>query len=163
MFSQFIETIVKDSSLATEYKAFIICSLSGGLRVEEALALDQTSFMNIDGALYFESKVLKKRRADKRWCRVHPAGQQLVETFIKARIGKLFDFTQNTALVRAKKVFRVAGICSHSFRHSAVSYLLFTEQLTIATTAKLIHINSKIVDTYAHLDERLALSKLFQP
>lgn len=162
LFSPFIQALASDSSLDKEYRAFIICAISGGLRVEEALSLSKVSFEVQDDALYFRTQVLKKRRSDSRWCRVHPEGQALVQEVLRDKVGPLFSWTQGTALLRAKRTFKLEGICNHSFRHSAVSYYLFTENLSREATAKLVHISSKIVDVYAHLDERNVLSKMFK-
>jgi integrase len=160
-FEDFIRAVVNDESLDLAYKAFIICSISGGLRVTEALKLTKESFELHDGQLCYKVNVLKKRRPDTRWCRVHPIGQATVEKYVSEKIGPLFSWTSNTAFVRAKRYFKVPGICNHSFRHSAISYYLFEKNKTNQFTAKLVHINSKIVDLYAHLDERHALKTLF--
>ena len=162
-FADFVKTLASDELLDAEYRAFVICSISGGLRVSEALDLTKESFLeDPSGALYFKTKVLKKRKADTRWARVHPAGETLVKQVLANKIGKLFNWTAGTAFVRAKKFFKIDGLCNHSFRHSAVSYFLFEERLTSEQAAKLIHINSKIIDTYAHLDERATLAKCFK-
>ncbi len=162
LFTDFISELTRDASLDKEYKAFIICAISGGLRVEEALGLSKKSFDVQDDTLYFKTRVLKKRKDDSRWCRVHPSGQGLVSEVLRDKVGKLFDWTQGTALLRSKRIFNVEGICNHSFRHSAVSYYLFNENLSMEKTAKLIHVSTKIVDVYAHLDERNVLSKMFK-
>jgi len=162
MFAEFIDTIAKDESLDLEYRAFLICAVSAGLRVEEALSLTRESF-EVDGeVLQFKVKVLKKRREETRWCFVHPMGKAVVERVLKEKIGKLFNWTQCTALNRAKKFFPVEGICSHSWRHSAVSYFLFHENFSIAETAKFIHVTTDIIDHYSHLDERKLFKKMFK-
>ena len=161
-FAEFINTIARDVTLDLEYRAFIICCVSAGLRVEEALAIKKESFYSENGALYFQVSVLKKRKEDTRWCRVHPNGQAVVEQILREKIGPMFDWAQSTCLKRVKRFFPIEGVCSHSWRHSAVSYYLFTENLSTERTARLVHISNRIVDNYAHLDERATLAKMFQ-
>lgn len=161
-FVALIEAVLADESINREYRAFFAVCLSGGLRVSEGLALSKTSFIEDDGMLFFEVNVLKKKRKETRYCRVHPAAQAFVKEVLETKIGTLFDFDSSTALRRIKRHFSVEGICNHSLRHSAVSYYLFTEHLSREETAKLIHINAKVIDVYAHLDQRNLLKKMFK-
>lgn len=160
---ELIKTVINDPNIDDrEYKAFFIVCLSGGLRVTEGLRLKKSSFMVEDGQLFAESGVLKKRqKKETRYSRVHPAGQEFVLSFLDTKIGKIFDWDRSTAFRKIKKYFRVEGLCNHSLRHSIISYYLFEEGLSREMTSKLVHINNKTIDHYAHLDEKKFLKKVF--
>ncbi|WP_413560738.1 hypothetical protein [Bdellovibrio sp. HCB209] len=161
-FVDLLNTVLADENIDREYKAFFAVCLSGGLRVSEGLALTKANFIEDDGCLFFKVSVLKKRRHEERWCRVHPAAQSFVKEVLATKVGTLFDWDPSTCLRRIKRHFQVEGICNHSLRHSAISYYLFEEKRTKEETAKLCHVSSKIIDTYAHLDERKVLKEMFK-
>jgi integrase len=151
---------VVDDSIKEEYRMFLICCVSAGLRVSEALSITKECFNEDERGLFFEVKVLKKRKVVTRWCMIDPDAVALVKKVLKEKIGKLFDWTTMTCLRRAKALFDLPGICNHSLRHSAVSYYLFEKNLSAEIVGKIIHITPYIVNYYAHLDERAFLSNM---
>lgn len=159
-FEAFIAALVKDESISEEYRVFLICCLSGGLRVSEGLSITKEGFCEDDRGLFLKVKVLKKRKVETRWVMIDKAAVALVKKVLAEKIGKLFDWTRMTALRRIKALINLPGICNHSTRHSCVSYYLFEKNLTSEQTGKIIHISSRIIDTYAHLDERAFLTKM---
>lgn len=159
-YEDFIRTLVVDTSVKEEYRVYLICAISAGLRVSEGLSITKESFKEDERGLFFQVKVLKKRKVDTRWCMIDPAAVSLVKKVLNEKIGKLFDWTTMTCLRRAKALFDLPGICNHSFRHSAVSYYLFEKNLSSEIVGKIIHINPYIVNYYAHLDERAFLSNM---
>jgi len=159
-FEDFIKMLAGDSSIKEEYRVFLVCCISAGLRVSEGLSLTKESFKEDPRGLSFQVKVLKKRKVDTRWCVIDPAAVALVRKVLAEKMGKLFDWTPTTCLRRAKALFDLPGICNHILRHSAVSYYLFEKSFSTEMVGKIIHINSKVVDTYAHLDERAVLFQM---
>lgn len=160
-YEEFIRTLVADDSIKSEYKVFLICCISAGLRVSEGLSLTKENFLEDNNKLFFRVKVLKgKNKEDTRWCMVDPDATILVKKVLASKIGKLFDWTPVTCLRRAKALFGLNSVCNHSLRHSAVSYYLFEKRMSSEETAKLVHINPYIINYYAHLDERATLVKM---
>lgn len=157
---EFFQALLTDLEIENELKLFICLAASGGLRVNEAIVLTKEDFHEQDGILYFNSKVLKKRKEETRYARVHPLVQDYVLTQIQNRVGKLIKKNPST-LYRALRKHFPEGICNHSLRHSLVSYLLFTKNLTSLKVAKLMSIGNKTVEHYAHLDQRKALREVF--
>jgi integrase len=162
-FEGFVKEVLADAGIEDEYKAFLLVCLCGGLRVSEGLSLTRSSF-EVDGEhLYANVTVLKKRDAsERRMIRIHPLAVALVKSVVQNKIGTLFGWHRSTCLRKIQSYLAVKGICNHSLRHSAVSYFLFEAGLSREETAKLVHVNSKIIDVYAHLDERRTLKKLFK-
>jgi len=157
----FIRDVVADTELEREYKVFVLVSLSGGLRVSEALALRKSDFLYQDGILYFNSKVLKKQKREERLVKVHPEAQAIAGSWLETCVGKLFKFSSSTALRRIKALTGLEQICTHSLRHSLISYLLFERNLTHIKAAKLIHIGLDSMMHYSHLNERKVWKEVF--
>lgn len=157
---QFFGALLSDPEIDSDLKLFIFLAASGGLRVTEALALTKEDFQIQDGILYFELKVLKKRKEETRYARVHPLVQKYVQAEIKSKVGKLIKKNPST-LYRALRCHFPVGICNHSLRHSLISYLLFSKDYTALKVAKLMSIGNKTVEHYAHLDQRKALREVF--
>lgn len=76
--------------------------------------------------------------------------------YVESKVGKLVKRSQST-LYRQYKAFLGGAACTHSLRHSMLSYLLFERGLAREKVAKLVHVSSKIIDVYAHLNERKVL------
>lgn len=159
-FEPFIRAVLADEAIDSEYKAFLIVCLCGGLRVSEGLSLSKKSF-EVDGeALYARVPVLKKRGKEERLICIHPDAAGFVRSVVTSKIGPLFHWHRTTCLRKIQAYLAVDGICNHSLRHSAVSYFLFQARLSREETAKRVHLSAKIVDVYAHLDG--TLRKLFR-
>lgn len=157
----FIEAVVADAAIDREYKALMLTSLSGGLRINEALALCKADFTVQDGQLYVTIKVLKKRKAEQRLVKVHPKAAPTVQAWLSTVVGKPFKKSSRTALRRIKDLIGLSEICNHSLRHSLISYLLFEKNLTHIKAAKLIHIGLESMLHYSHLNERKAWAEVF--
>lgn len=160
----FLTDLLNDPDIESETKLFIIVCLCGGLRVSEGLSLKKSAFMEEDGDLFGLVDVLKKRSSnEERYFKIHPIAKDFVQEKIKHRIGdKVFNFHRSTALNRIKAAFDVEGICNHSLRHSMVSYYLFNEKMTTEEVSKVLKVNPKIVDVYAHMDEKRRLKSVFK-
>lgn len=158
---EFIDTLASDSEIEPKFKALVVVALSGGLRINEALALVKEDFIIRDEILFVRVGVLKRRRLEWRWIRIHPQAQEFIKNYISNKIGKVFKMSQPTAYRKMQKHFPVKGICCHSLRHSAVSYLLFEEGLDPVKTAKLLHMSLDIIANYSHLNEQRTLLGIF--
>jgi len=157
----FIEAVVSDKAMDNEFRALVLISLSGGLRISEALALTRENFEKQENCLYLRAKVLKRRKNEQRWARIHPQASDFVENYIRDKVGAVVKLSQPTAYRRMQRHFQVEGVCNHSLRHSNISYLLFEQNMTHIKAAKLLHVHTKTIEHYAHLDERRALKQLW--
>lgn len=157
-----VRTLVSDDAESREYRLFVLTCLSGGLRVEEGHSIDKkTHFFEEDGHLFAEVQVLKKRKNEEwRYIMLHPGATDFARQVLADKVGPLFGWTSRTSLTRIKALFDVEGICNHSLRHSLFTYLLFEKQMTREEVSKLVHVSSKIVDVYAHLDEKRTLKRI---
>lgn len=160
LLADFLKTVIEDSELSSQLKAFICVAASGGLRVSEALDLKKTDFINEDGMIFVKTKVLKKRKEESRLIRIHPAAQEFISDYVKEKVGCIFKLNASTFYRQLLEVFPV-GICNHSFRHSNISFLLFQKEMTHIQVAKLLHIGLKTIEHYAHLDERKLLKSIY--
>ncbi|MFV8249886.1 tyrosine-type recombinase/integrase [Bdellovibrio bacteriovorus] len=156
----FFSELLADNTISTELKLFVFVAASGGLRVTEALSLSKEDFFEQDGCLFFTSKVLKKRKEETRFARVHPSVAEWVKENIKLKVGCLIKKNSSTLYRNLRRLFP-PGICNHSLRHSLVSYLLFEKDMSNMKVAKLINIGVKTVEHYAHLDQRKTLKGIF--
>lgn len=163
-FAELIRAVVADPEIDDpEYKAFFCVCLSGGLRVSEGLSLRKADFFEQEGGLYASVKVLKKKRQDQRYIRVHPDAVECVKSIIDSKVTEIFQWVSVTCIRKVRGYLKVPDLCNHSLRHSAISYYLFEEKLSREETSKLVHVSSKIIDFYAHLDEKKVLRGLFKP
>lgn len=164
MVPELIKTLINDQEIDDRvYKAFFIICLSGGLRVTEGLDLKKGDFIEDEGDLYANVSVLKKRsKKETRYIKIHPEGKGFVKEVLRTKIGQPFHWNRTTALRKIQRYFKVPGICNHTLRHSMISYYLFEEGLSREVTAKLVHVTQKMIDNYAHLDERKVLANVFK-
>lgn len=162
LLDDFFKEFIADAQIDRGIKAVIITSISGGLRVTEALSLNKTDFYKEDGFLYAESEVLKKKdKNEERLIMIHPAAQAFMEDYLDNKVGKLFDYTRDGMLKAVKRIFDIPGICNHSWRHTMISYFLFAVNFSREKTAKLMHVSIGIIDRYAHLNEKKTLKEAF--
>lgn len=161
LMEQFVEAVVADSAIDREYKTLLLTSLSGGLRISEALALKKTDFQEQDGQLYVTVRVLKKRKKEERLVKIHPKAVPIVQSWLATVVGKPFKRSSRTALRRIKELVGMEEICNHSLRHSLISYLLFEKNLTHIKAAKLIHIGLESMLHYSHLNEKKAWAEVY--
>lgn len=161
LMDEFVDAIVSDTSIDTEYKTLLLTSLSGGLRISEALALKKTDFVTLDGELYANIKVLKKQKKEERLIKIHPKARPLLQARLSTVIGKPFKLSGRTALRRIQNLVGLPEICNHSLRHSLISFLLFERNMTHMKAAKLIHIGIASMLHYSHLNERKAWAEVF--
>jgi integrase len=159
--SEFIQAVVQDPDIDREYKTFLLAALSGGLRVNEALALTKSSFVEQAGDLFVTVRVLKKRKEEERLVKIHPEAVATVRQWLSTVIGKPFKFSYRTTLRRIKDLVGLEEICNHSLRHSLISFLLFEKNLTHIKAAKLIHIGLDSMLHYSHLNERKVWKEIF--
>ena len=143
------------------FKALTIISLSGGLRITERLKLKKKDFLEEDGILYIRVQVLKKKRDEKRWARIHPVATPFIKDYIKHLIGAIVKMSQPTAYRKTRRYFKFDGVCNHSLRHSNISYMLFEEDMNHLKLSKLLHIDVNTIAHYAHLNERKTLKAIF--
>ncbi|MFZ4404039.1 MAG: tyrosine-type recombinase/integrase [Pseudobdellovibrionaceae bacterium] len=161
LMNEFVSAFVDDHSIETKFKALVLISLSGGLRVSEAFKLKKEDFLSEDGVLYIRVSVLKKKRREKRWARIHPLALEFIQNYISTIVGPVVRMSQPTAYRKTKKYFGVAGVCNHSLRHSNISYMLFEENMNHIKLAKLLHINVNTIEHYSHLNEKRTLKSVF--
>ncbi|MEK2647404.1 site-specific integrase [Bdellovibrio sp. BCCA] len=160
-FEEFMKMWIAESTLDRQFRVLIVVMICGGLRISEALLLTKKDFFTEDGHLFAESDVLKKRRKDGRMILIHPIAQQFVLDYINSKVGPLFDYTRDGIFKKLKRTFNIIGICNHSWRHSMISYYLFVAELSREKIAKIMHISVKIIDHYAHLDEKRTLKNVW--
>nr|BFD64797.1 hypothetical protein BdHM001_34780 [Bdellovibrio sp. HM001] len=161
MLPEFFAELIADAEIDRSLKALIVTSISGGLRITEALSLKKGDFYPEDDILFAESSVLKKRKDDERLIMIHPAAKDFLWQYVQDKIGPLFGYTRDGALKAVKRVFDVEGICNHSWRHTMISFFLFEVNFSREKTAKLMHVSVNIIDRYAHLNEKKALREAF--
>lgn len=161
LLQEFIKEVVADQAIDQEYRSFLLVSLSGGLRVNEGLALTKASFADQADGLYVTVKVLKKRKEEERLIKIHPEAVPTLRLWLSTVVGAPFKFSESTALRRIKALVGLQEICNHSLRHSLISYLLFERNLTHIKAAKLIHIGLDSMMHYSHLNERKAWKEVF--
>lgn len=158
---EFISELVADTKLDRHYKIFLLISLSGGLRVTEALSLSKNDFSFQDGDIYVRVNVLKKQKEEERLIKVHPLAVRIVTEWLSGVVGKLFKFSARSTLRWIKELTGLQEICNHSLRHSLISFLLFERNLTHIKAAKLIHIGLDSMMHYSHLNERKVWKEVF--
>lgn len=162
-FLEFIKAIISDDDIKREWKAFVITCLCGGLRVSEGISITKKDFYEEDGNLFCDVKVLKKRDEEiERTIMIHPEAADFIRSFIKDKIGEIFSFTRDGALRMVKRYFGVDSICTHSFRHSAISFYIGEAGLSREETSQLVEVTNKIIDTYLHLNKKRILKKAFR-
>lgn len=161
LLQEFIKKVVADTSIDMEYKAFLLVTLSGGLRVNEALALTKEDFLDQGDELYVTVKVLKKRKEEERLVKVHPDAVSTVRLWLSTVVGKPFKLSYRTTLRRIQDLVGLEEICNHSLRHTLISFLLFERNLTHIKAAKLIHIGLDSMMHYSHLNERKVWKEIF--
>lgn len=157
---ELINSLLNDKELSDEFRAYILITLSCGLRCEEARALTRDSFILEENVLYVRSKVLKKRKKEERFGRIHPLAQEFIQSYIKDKVGKIVKATQSTLYRQIQKHLGVEGICNHSLRHSLVSYYV-SKNMTALQISKLMHISLDVVERYSHLNEKQFLKGVF--
>ena len=160
-FEPLLQTIVSDTEIDLQSRVALVLLLSGGLRTQELLSLKKDCLEITPEGIYFRSNVLKKRYKKDRLVRVYPGAELLVKEYVSTKIGsKMFTFSHST-LARLTKDLFPSEACLHSLRHSHISWLLFTKNLTIPMCAKLVDVSSGIVDRYAHLNQKRVLQGLY--
>lgn len=162
--AEFIELLLKRKDIPTEYKVFATLALSAGCRTNEvARSLKKEDFQEMDGNLYFKIRVLKKRRDDTRWGRVHPSAVDFIKNYLKSCVGYLVKKSDSALRKQTKKFFAEKSFCQHAYRHSAISYLLFQspKKMTHIELSKLLHMSVQVVERYAWLDEKSVLKEVF--
>lgn len=160
LFEELIKSILEDAQIEDDFKAFVLITISGGMRVSEVKALKKEDFSIEEGRLFVRQAVLKKRKDEKRWAMIHPLAQSFVETYIEHKIGFIVKDSQQTLHRKMRALFGAKEVCNHSLRHSSISYLM-DKQLTHLQIAKVMHVSLKIVERYSHLDEKKTLRKIF--
>lgn len=156
----FLKSIIEDKNLENELKAFIILSISGGLRVSEVRQLKKEHIYEIDGNVFGKIKVLKKSRTEYREFIIHPIAKSFLKDYAKSVIGHLVKSSQPTLYRKIQATFG-GDFCNHSLRHSLISYLLFEKNMNHLKAAKLMHMGVKTIEHYAHLNERKTLKEIF--
>lgn len=148
-----------DSDLSLPLKAFIAVSLSGGLRVSEALSLRPC---DINDTGIAKIKVLKKKVPVYREFQLHPIAQSLMGQLKGIKhYSRYFSFNRNTVYKQVKKIFG-EGTSPHSIaRHSHISYLLHTKNINHMKVARLMEVGSHVVASYNHLNTRNELKKIW--
>lgn len=171
LFTEFLDAVAQDTSIASELKAFILLAAGCGGRVSELLAVHK---WDVTGD-YFEMNVLKKPPPKRRKptdpkpknvqktrnCRMHPAAVPIVQDLLRHRKPQEFLFKMNRfqALYQLKKLFGEKMDC-HAFRHTHISYLM-SRDMTDLKIAKLIDITTAVVSQYAHLNQKRTLEDIF--
>ncbi len=152
---------LKDSDIPIHIKTFIAISLSGGLRVSEALTLRPADFSDDIGKI----RVLKKKAEVYREFRLHPIAANLLEEYKKRKginhFGYLFKFTRNHAYKQVKKIFG-EGTSPHAIaRHSHISFLIHSKGLHPMKVARLMEVGIHVVASYNHLNTVKELKTLW--
>jgi len=162
MLDEFIEEILKDDEIDIQLRHICAISLSGGMRVSEALSLRKNDiFVDEFGEIYFSVKVLKKKDFTERAIRVHPSIVPYLMAYIQHKRGfeRIFTITRQTVGRSLKAICE--GLTPHSLRHSHVSYLLNETSLKTEQIGKLIKFSNSMVDRYAHVDQLAILRGIF--
>jgi integrase len=155
-----------ESDLTTELKAYIGIGLSGGCRGSETLSIQRSHIQKgrIEGL-----KVLKKRmeftskvtghilKAEKvyRSFDIHPSTLKYLEILCrdKRRYSKVFSLSLNSVYYQLKIIFG-EGFCSHSLRHSHISFRLHVAKQSVQEIEERVKISISTIDSYNHLDTK---------
>lgn len=168
---QFLLKLVADETIPEIDRVLISIILSGACRITEALTLSRADVERTEsGDLYFSTKVLKKRgKIIKRPILIHAAAVPLVSKHLISLRGfeKLFKFSSDAALYRVRKAIALdtkdaEGLDCHSFRHSFVTFMLHTKDLSIAKVSGIMKLDSRQVMRYAHVDAKKELKALYK-
>lgn len=167
---QFLSKLVADENIPEIDRILISIILSGACRITEALTLLRADVERSEsGDLFLWAKVLKKRgKVIKRPILIHADAVPLVSKHIMSLRGfeKLFDFSSDAALYRVRKAIALdtkdaEGLDCHSFRHSFVTFMLHTKDLSIAKVSGIMNLDSRQVMQYAHVDVKKELKALY--
>lgn len=150
-----------DSDLGLQFKTLIAVSLSGGLRVSEALSVRPC---DLDSDI-IKIKVLKKKVPVYREFKLHPIAKTLLtkyrDTTPIKHFGKYFNLTRNQVYKLVRKTFG-EGTSPHSIaRHSHMSYLIHVKRLSQLKVARLMEVWPHVVASYNHLNTRKELKNIW--
>lgn len=157
-------------------KAIIAVSLSGGLRVSEALSLKPCNYN--PNTQRFTVKVLKKPQYVRnkkhemikahevnRVFQLHPVASELLQAYLKASpkkyLGYLFPVTRQYVFKKIKEIFGQHA-CPHSIaRHSHITWLLHHRNRDVMSVSRLVAISPRIVESYNHINTEKELEEIY--
>jgi len=156
-------TWVETAKAPLEFKALVGLLFSSGGRISEVLKLTPDDISQHGEFTLNVSK--KKRKGIIRPCKLHPIAHKLIEELISQpqiinSHQRIFTFTRHTALKRIKKYFG-ENFCTHSLRHSFISWLIFTQNMEPIFVAKLMNLELDVVEKYAHINVAKQINKLW--
>jgi integrase len=176
---EFFKALVEDKNIPDLNKLLIGLSLSGGLRVSEALNLKKENFDEEDGAVFGNSIVLKTKIEYelRRDFMVYPRLVPMLEKLLKRKkphekifreratkgafgVKKIgFHMSRSKALYAIKK-YLGEGFDSHSLRHSNVSILMNSKHTDIEIS-KMLELSVRMVANYSHVNTRKKMRELY--
>lgn len=163
-FEDFMNDIASDTEMPPELLLFLVISLSGALRVSEALSLRKTDFkLQPEGDYFVTVDVLKKKKDTKREIAL-PAfftpyitgallNKRTFDYVFIERVGpgRVRKFTRHDLRYRLEKYFGIKNLCLHSMRHSCISFLTCGQpKQTAIAVSSLLKVSLSIVSRYSH-------------
>lgn len=159
-----------------ELRAFVALTLSGGLRVNEALALRPVD-AQLEKSTFRVRRVLKKNKTIQgthgpldvnivpRDCVFHPVALTLLKELLNQggikHFQRIFNMHRSHIDVRLKELFGPA-FCAHSLRHSHVSWLLHSKNQSEMAVSRMMEMSVQVVSSYNHIDRIERLGKLYK-
>lgn len=178
-FDEFLTELRDAPDVLLRRKAIIALSLSGGLRITEALEM-QRSDIDLSTNM-FKITVLKKHRDSRpiiRDCKLMPIAAEIVKAYLEKYPSKNYEYIfaikdpKGEKSEKTKKVSRQSaynwvrkllgpGACNHSFRHSHISYLLHEKKLPHALVEAIMKVEPHVIHIYNQINAVRELGKLW--